>query len=159
MAQNKGPAEHEPPRGTRDPVATLSIDPEEPRVVLDELGEQAFVALGPDGYPQDMTNAQRLVACWNACLDVSTEWLETQKRIVLLGPPIADRFSELERELAEARHALEAILADPYGCRFCDSGKLRNADKGHDPECGYALAQRATAVSVGQDAGSVPTTE
>lgn len=42
--------------------------------------------------------------------------------------------------------ALRAILADPGGCRFCDSGKLRNPNdpaKGHDPWCGYALAEIA----------------
>lgn len=42
--------------------------------------------------------------------------------------------------------AIEAILRDPYGCRFCDSGKLRipdNPDKGHDPDCGYLLAEVA----------------
>ena len=58
----------------------------------------------------------------------------------------------LERELERAHEewatealayegALRAILRDPHGCRFCDSGKLRNPEKGHDAECGYALAE------------------
>ena len=50
--------------------------------------------------------------------------------------------------------ALRAILADPYGCRFCDSGKLRTpadpkyrhmleACTEHDDSCGYGLAKTA----------------
>jgi len=38
------------------------------------------------------------------------------------------------------RNALKAIMAEPHGCVFCDSGKLRNPNKDHDPACGYALA-------------------
>lgn len=41
------------------------------------------------------------------------------------------------------RDALDAILASPHGCVFCDSGKLRNPAKGHDPKCGFYLAERA----------------
>lgn len=39
--------------------------------------------------------------------------------------------------------ALRAILKEPYGCVFCDSGKLRNPAKPHDPECGFAMAADA----------------
>lgn len=52
------------------------------------------------------------------------------------------------RETSKAEIALRAILAEPYGCPFCDSGKLRapdNPDKGHRPECGYYLAELALA--------------
>lgn len=44
---------------------------------------------------------------------------------------------------AEFEAALRAILADPYGCPFCDSGKLRNPTKEHDEACGYCLAAEA----------------
>lgn len=37
--------------------------------------------------------------------------------------------------------ALQRILAEPYGCAFCDSGKLRNPAKDHDENCGFALAR------------------
>jgi hypothetical protein len=51
--------------------------------------------------------------------------------------------------------ALRAILAEPYGCRFCDSGVLRNPQKGHDADCGFFLAasalQSATADSKGKE--------
>jgi hypothetical protein len=39
------------------------------------------------------------------------------------------------------REALLWILAEPHGCAFCDSGKLRNLNKGHDERCGFAKAQ------------------
>jgi hypothetical protein len=39
-----------------------------------------------------------------------------------------------------ALEALKAILRDPHGCRFCDSGKLRDATKRHDASCGYPMA-------------------
>jgi len=37
--------------------------------------------------------------------------------------------------------ALKAILADPTGCAFCDSGRLRSPVKGHDRECGFRMAE------------------
>lgn len=37
-----------------------------------------------------------------------------------------------EEEIAPLRKALQAILDEPHGCRFCDSGKLRNAANNHD---------------------------
>ena len=45
--------------------------------------------------------------------------------------------------------ALEAICADPYGCPFCDSGRLRNQNKPHDENCGFALATAALAKARG----------
>jgi hypothetical protein len=43
---------------------------------------------------------------------------------------------------AQARHdaALRAIVAEPFGCVFCDSGKLRNPAKPHEDDCGFAMA-------------------
>jgi hypothetical protein len=44
--------------------------------------------------------------------------------------------------------ALHAILNEPFGCRFCDSGKLRtpdNPEKTHDDDCGFLLARAALA--------------
>lgn len=49
-------------------------------------------------------------------------------------------------EAIDARNnAISAILADPHGCVFCDSGKLRNPTKDHTPECGYSLARALSA--------------
>lgn len=41
--------------------------------------------------------------------------------------------------------ALRAIVAEPFGCVFCDSGKLRNPAKRHDAKCGFGMAQRLLA--------------
>lgn len=48
----------------------------------------------------------------------------------------------------ELLQALQEILAEPYGCRFCDSGKLRNTAKPHDSCCGFELARAAIAKAV-----------
>lgn len=49
------------------------------------------------------------------------------------------------------RRALEAIIAEPDGCVFCDSGKLRNPDKPHTPDCGFALASEILSLGVTSD--------
>lgn len=41
----------------------------------------------------------------------------------------------------DAVEALKLILAEPYGCPMCDSGKLRDPQKEHWPECGYPRAR------------------
>lgn len=47
-------------------------------------------------------------------------------------------------EDAERMHAaLKAIMHDPQGCVFCDSGTLRNPDKPHRDDCGFRLAALA----------------
>lgn len=51
----------------------------------------------------------------------------------------------LKSQLEAAKEAISAILIEPFGCRFCDSGKLRNPDKAHDDDCGYLIAQRTLA--------------
>ena len=53
--------------------------------------------------------ARRLAACWNACLGVSTEWLEASKTIVLLAEPISERFKALESANRTMLEALQAI--------------------------------------------------
>jgi ribosomal protein L37AE/L43A len=46
--------------------------------------------------------------------------------------------------------AAKAIKSDPHGCPFCDSGKLRNPEKGHRETCGFALLDAALAASAPQ---------
>lgn len=47
--------------------------------------------------------------------------------------------------------ALEAVTRAPFGCRFCDSGSLRAPQsKGHDANCGFALAAAALAKARGE---------
>lgn len=54
-----------------------------------------------------------------------------------------DAAEKAEARESRLRAALEAILREPYGCPFCNSGKLRNPLKTHTDDCGYALAQAA----------------
>lgn len=49
--------------------------------------------------------------------------------------------AELYAENLRLRAALRAVLAKPYGCPFCDSGKLRNPCKEHDVDCGFEMAR------------------
>lgn len=55
----------------------------------------------------------------------------------------AARYEEAARHMALLAAALERLLAEPHGCRFCDSGTLRRPGREHDRECGYAMARRA----------------
>ncbi len=48
--------------------------------------------------------------------------------------------SRIAQHAAALERALAAIISEPFGCAFCDSGKLRNPSKPHDEECGFALA-------------------
>ncbi len=64
----------------------------------------------------------------------------TEVREALRTPPGKSIIEHAGRLLAENERlgaALLAIQAEPYGCPFCDSGKLRNPTKGHTAECGY----------------------
>jgi hypothetical protein len=45
--------------------------------------------------------------------------------------------------------ALRGLLAEPYGCSLCDSGKPRNEAKGHQPDCPYEAAREAIAKATG----------
>jgi hypothetical protein len=46
--------------------------------------------------------------------------------------------------------ALQGILAEPYGCTLCDSGKPRNPEKGHQPDCPYEAARAALVPARGE---------
>jgi hypothetical protein len=72
-----------------------------------------------------------------------------------------EKYSTLEMLPADAKlvaaapdllYALELILAEPFGCPFCDSGKLRKPKdpaKGHTDDCGFDVARRAIAKAHG----------
>lgn len=47
-----------------------------------------------------------------------------------------------QTQIKPLESALRAILAEPFGCPFCDSGTLRNPAKGHDAACGFYMAQQ-----------------
>jgi len=54
---------------------------------------------------------------------------------------------EGDAERTELRAALNALLASPAGCVFCDFGKLRTPTKDHDDDCGFAMASKLVAHS------------
>lgn len=57
-----------------------------------------------------------------------------------LWPTLTAENATLSRTVSRLQGVIKAILDDPHGCVFCDSGKLRNPSKDHTPECGFARA-------------------
>ena len=53
------------------------------------------------------------------------------------------------KEFLDACAAIAGILAEPYGCPMCDSGKLRNPEKSHWPDCPYAIANDVLGLKAG----------
>lgn len=56
---------------------------------------------------------------------------------------LRDENEKLKRRNAEAERIIESFRANPYGCSFCDSGKLRTPDnpaKDHDDDCVFVVA-------------------
>jgi len=43
-------------------------------------------------------------------------------------------------ELRQTQAILHRFIEEPYGCPFCDSGKLRNPVKGHTSDCAWRQA-------------------
>jgi hypothetical protein len=60
---------------------------------------------------------------------------------------LLDKIEKLEARVARYERALKLILAEPYGCQMCDSGKLRNPAKPHREECGFEKAREALAAT------------
>jgi hypothetical protein len=76
----------------------------QPETAIQALNCAATVAValdfGRNNPGMREANARRIVVCVNALANVSTEWLEENKLIVVLGAPIAERFREAEEEIA-----------------------------------------------------------
>lgn len=68
----------------------------------------------------------------------------TNKLIAITGPQ-GDFESEAYAKLFAAAPKLLAacyrLLDNPYGCVFCDYGRLRNPSKPHEEDCEYAVAR------------------
>lgn len=47
--------------------------------------------------------------------------------------------------------ACKSLLSEPFGCPFCDSGRLRNSERIHTLDCAYVLLQNAIAKAEGTD--------
>ncbi len=73
----------------------------------------------------------------------SRDFLERQVRsdLALITRLRADLAAAQERAGAEreAEGIIQDLLAEPHGCRFCDSGLLRS-EKPHDADCPYEQA-------------------
>lgn len=52
--------------------------------------------------------------------------------------------------------AVRAMIAEPYGCAFCDSGKLRDSEKGHEDDCAWKLAEECGQLTHFKHATSLP---
>jgi hypothetical protein len=85
--------------------------------------------------------------------DETMLWLNEVELLGRNGPSIKLRAALLKliEESLATRAVVEALHKEPLGCAFCDSGKLRNPSKGHEPGCGFALADVFMAA---QDDGS-----
>lgn len=59
-------------------------------------------------------HTRRIVGCLNACNGVSTEWLEAQEVIAILGEPIALRFKKVEEQRDELADALRMVEANAF---------------------------------------------
>jgi hypothetical protein len=68
------------------------------------------------------------------------EWME-------VNDAVSAQRDAAQAEAAKLKEAARAILHDPYGCPFCDSGVLRKRVDGsearHDENCGWALLSAA----------------
>jgi hypothetical protein len=64
----------------------------------------------------------------------------TAKEVVMPGSVEYPGEAAYDAELQTTRAALRALLANPHGCRFCDSGELRREDRSHDDDCPYLVA-------------------
>lgn len=80
---------------------------------IDETDDLAPVTVQVSGASKGVNRlyARRLTACYRAMANVSTEWLEENQSIVVLGAPIADRFKDLEKQRDDLLAALEAIAS------------------------------------------------
>lgn len=97
---------------------------------------------GADMTPNEMTLIERMsnteLADWVAMQNErnSEMWNEVENRL---------------RSVDVLRGALKGILAEPYGCSLCHSGKLIGPDeKGHQPYCPFLLAQQVLGLEGGE---------
>jgi hypothetical protein len=61
---------------------------------------------------------------------------------------VFDMAHECPPSMDDAIEALRLILAEPFGCPFCDSGTLRNPTKTHTETCGFERARTLLAAAL-----------
>lgn len=101
---------------------------------IDETDDLAPVTVQVSGASKGVNRlyARRLTACYRAMANVSTDWLEENHSIVVLGAPIADRFKEIEQQRDELLAALEGMMGayqrqKPDGYPKADAEKRADA--------------------------------
>jgi hypothetical protein len=108
-----------------------------------------FIEQYPDGAVEieDTTDGRN-----GAYLLSNSEWVSAIAEVAngYSDPAEAVRFAQAFHDGSVRRllYALELILAEPHGCPFCDSGKLRkpiDPTKGHTDDCGFDAARQAIA--------------
>ncbi len=50
---------------------------------------------------------------------------------------------EVKSNVPELLNVLQGIFDNPWGCSLCDSGVMRNKEKGHQPDCPFEIARLA----------------
>lgn len=101
---------------------------------------------GAEAFRRDVLSWIEKQADWHVSDSAQKEWLWVyHKRIA--GLPMLEPLSG-GGYVGQLREALEAIRAEPYGCPFCDSGKLRNPTKGHTDTCGWLLMEKVLALPI-----------
>ena len=97
----------------------LQVNHSNPDQVCDCDGEQRGCA--PVAFMQGVSgserraNARRLVACWNACIDLSTEQIEQING--LMPARLAYQIMQRDREILLTTLQDIATYSDPYGLR------------------------------------------
>lgn len=88
--------------------------------------------------------------CSNTCEGINNQFRDTFKEG---DAKLIASIHALQTHAQALADALDAIKFDPYGCVYCDSGKLRNPQKQHQGRCGFAKMDAALAAA--RKAGAV----
>lgn len=70
-------------------------------------------------------------------------WSNDGFMIAAVDGPDAEANGRLIAAAPAMFEALQALIKEPHGCVFCDSGKLRNPARDHEETCGFAKARAA----------------
>lgn len=123
------------------PIRSLMDSLADTENACEQLERRATVA--EEGYKElsaDLTAARGEIARLEQEVG---KWMAHTERADVEGMGHCERADKHKAEIARLREAVEGLLADPYGCPFCDSGVLRRPlnEKDHATDCPYAVAR------------------
>ena len=75
--------------------------------------------------------------------DIYNRAYEAVMNSMVVMDTMREQLSKANESAERMEMAIRAVLREPYGCRFCDCGKLRNPEAGHDEDCPYVLLRNA----------------